>query len=47
MELLGVGPGREVGEAYKFLMELRLDQGLVEPDAAKDALLAWWAERAR
>ncbi|GAA4705298.1 CCA tRNA nucleotidyltransferase [Nocardioides conyzicola] len=45
MELLGVGPGREVGEAYKFLMELRLDQGLVEPDAAKQALLSWWAAR--
>jgi len=46
MEILGVGPGREVGEAYKFLMELRLDQGLVEPEAAKQALLSWWAERA-
>ena len=27
MEILGVGPGREVGEAYKFLLELRLDDG--------------------
>jgi poly(A) polymerase len=47
MELLGVGPGREVGEAYRFLMELRLDQGLVEPEAAREALLAWWAARAQ
>ena len=27
MEILGIGPGREVGEAYKFLLELRMDQG--------------------
>ncbi len=47
MQLLGVGPGRDVGAAYKFLMELRLDQGVVEPAAAEAALLAWWAERPR
>ena len=45
MEILGVGPGREVGQAYKFLMELRLDRGLVEPEVAEAALRAWWAER--
>ena len=33
MEILGIGPGREVGEAYKFLMELRLDQGPLGEDA--------------
>ena len=27
MEVLGVGPGREVGEAYRFLLELRIDNG--------------------
>ena len=27
MEILGIGPGREVGEAYRFLLELRLDHG--------------------
>jgi poly(A) polymerase len=46
MELLGLGPGREVGEAYRFLMELRLDRGIVDAEAAKEALLAWWAARA-
>jgi poly(A) polymerase len=45
MEILGIGPGREVGEAYKFLMELRMDQGEIGADAAREALLAWWAER--
>ncbi|WP_134765822.1 CCA tRNA nucleotidyltransferase [Nocardioides sp. 1609] len=45
MEILGVGPGREVGEAYRFLLELRLDRGPLDEDAARAALLAWWAER--
>jgi poly(A) polymerase len=45
MEILGIGPGREVGEAYKFLMELRMDRGQIGPDAAREALLAWWADR--
>ena len=39
-------PGREVGEAYRFLLELRLDQGPMTEDAAKAALLEWAAERA-
>ncbi|UYM07853.1 CCA tRNA nucleotidyltransferase [Solicola gregarius] len=45
MAALGIGPGREVGEAYRFLMELRMDRGPLGEDAARDALLAWWAER--
>jgi poly(A) polymerase len=45
MEILGIGPGREVGEAYKFLLELRMDNGPMSYDAARDALLAWWAGR--
>jgi len=43
MEILGVGPGREVGAAYKFLLELRLDNGPMDFDAAKAALLEWAA----
>ena len=27
MEILGIGPGREVGEAYRHLLELRMDHG--------------------
>lgn len=46
MEILGIGPGREVGAAYKFLLEKRLDDGPMSEDAAREALLAWWAERA-
>jgi poly(A) polymerase len=45
MELLGIPPGRDVGEAYKFLLELRLDHGPMSQDAAKAALLEWWATR--
>ncbi|HZU55227.1 MAG TPA: CCA tRNA nucleotidyltransferase [Actinocrinis sp.] len=43
MELLGVSPGPVVGRAYKFLLELRLDQGPLEHEAAVSALREWWA----
>jgi poly(A) polymerase len=43
MELLGVAPGPVVGRAYKFLLELRLDQGPLEHEAAVSALREWWA----
>ena len=45
MEILGIPPGRDVGEAYRFLLELRLDEGPLAYDDAKAALLAWWADR--
>ena len=45
MEILGVPPGREVGEAYKHLLELRMDHGPLAEADARAALLAWWAER--
>jgi poly(A) polymerase len=45
MEILGIPPGPEVGEAYRFLLELRLDDGPASYDVAKAALLAWWATR--
>ncbi|MEU4548911.1 CCA tRNA nucleotidyltransferase [Nonomuraea dietziae] len=44
--ILGVGPGPVVGKAYKFLLELRLDKGLIGKDAATEALLAWSRESA-
>ncbi len=46
MEILGLRPGREVGEAYKHLLELRMEQGPLGPDAAREELLSWWASRA-
>ncbi|WP_408640108.1 CCA tRNA nucleotidyltransferase [Cutibacterium equinum] len=44
MAILNIKPGPEVGKAYKFLLNLRLDEGPHTPDEAKAALLAWWAE---
>ncbi|MEV0282493.1 MULTISPECIES: CCA tRNA nucleotidyltransferase [unclassified Kribbella] len=45
MEILGIPAGREVGQAYKFLMDLRLDQGPVGEERARAELLKWWSER--
>ncbi|WP_210503233.1 CCA tRNA nucleotidyltransferase [Nocardioides xinjiangensis] len=45
MEVLGIGPGREVGQAYAFLLELRMDEGPQTPEQAEAALRAWWAGR--
>lgn len=45
MRILGVPPGPVVGEAYRFLLDLRLDLGPMDADAATEALLAWWAAR--
>ncbi|MEV7414391.1 CCA tRNA nucleotidyltransferase [Streptomyces sp. NPDC089919] len=43
MEVLSVGPGPVIGQAYKFLLELRLENGPMEREAAIEALKAWWA----
>jgi len=45
MEILGIGPGRDVGAAYQFLLELRMDRGPLDEDEARSALLAWWDGR--
>jgi poly(A) polymerase len=45
MEALSLKPGPEVGQAYKFLMELRLDRGPIGPEAAREELVRWWAAR--
>jgi poly(A) polymerase len=44
-QILGVPPGKVIGEAYRFLLAVRLDDGLIGKDAARERLLAWWAER--
>jgi poly(A) polymerase len=46
MEILGIGPGPEVGKAYRHLLELRLDHGPMGYEEAKAALLAWAAASA-
>jgi poly(A) polymerase len=45
MALLGLPPGREVGEAYRYLLELRLDRGPMSQEDAEAELRRWWAER--
>ncbi|HOW00111.1 MAG TPA: CCA tRNA nucleotidyltransferase [Rhodoglobus sp.] len=45
MAILGLAPGREVGEAYRFLLDLRLDEGPLGPDEAEVRLRAWWSAR--
>jgi poly(A) polymerase len=45
MEVLGIAPGRAVGEALDFLMEIRMDEGVISEDDAKDRLRNWWAKR--
>jgi poly(A) polymerase len=42
MELLGIGPGRDVGRALAFLLELRMDEGPLAEDEARQRLAAWW-----
>ena len=45
MEILGIGAGPEVGAAYRFLLDQRLEHGPQTPEAARAALLDWWATR--
>jgi poly(A) polymerase len=45
MEILGIPAGPQVGAAYTFLLELRLDNGPMAYDDARAALLEWAAGR--
>ncbi len=45
MEILGVPPGRVVGDAYQHLLALRMERGPLGPDVAAAELRAWWAGR--
>jgi poly(A) polymerase len=47
MAALGLAPGREVGEAYRFLLEVRLDEGPLGEAEALARLRSWWASRSR
>jgi poly(A) polymerase len=41
MELLGIAPGRTVGEALAFLLEERLEHGPISDDDAREKLAEW------
>lgn len=45
MAILDLKPGPVVGEAYRFLMELRLEEGPMTESEAEERLTAWWTER--
>ena len=46
MRVLDLKPGREVGEAYRFLLELRIEEGPLGAEVAEERLRGWWATRA-
>jgi poly(A) polymerase len=41
MEILNLKPSPKVGQAYKYLLELRIENGPLGPEKAKEALLEW------
>lgn len=41
MEILGIKPSRAVGEAYEYLLELRMERGPLGADIARQELLSW------
>ena len=44
-ELLDIPAGPQVGEAWRYLKELRLDRGPLTNEEATAELLAWWNSR--
>lgn len=45
MHHLGIGPGREIGEALQMLLEARLEEGPLGAEEAYRRLDAWWGAR--
>jgi len=45
MAALGLAPGPAVGQAYHFLLDLRLDAGPLGEEEATRRLLEWWEQR--
>ncbi|MBV9254291.1 MAG: CCA tRNA nucleotidyltransferase, partial [Actinobacteria bacterium] len=45
MAQLGIGPGRQVGQALAYLLELRLEEGPLGEEEASRRLAAWWADQ--
>lgn len=44
-QALGITPGPVLGEAYDYLLSVRLDEGPIGKDLARERLLAWWKDR--
>jgi poly(A) polymerase len=45
MAILGIPPGRQVGAAYSYLLERRLDDGPMSQEHAEVLLRQWWADQ--
>ena len=45
MQVLRIPPGPEVGQAYRHLLDLRIEHGPLGEDRAREELLSWWASR--
>jgi len=45
MQILNLKPSKLVGEAYDYLLELRLERGPLGPEKAKEELLNWWSAK--
>jgi poly(A) polymerase len=43
--VLGIRPGPVLGRAYKHLLAVRMDEGPIGPEAARERLLTWWADQ--
>ena len=44
MKVLNIKPGPEVGKAYQFLLDIRLDKGIIGIEKATEELKTWWAK---
>ncbi|GAA2176409.1 CCA tRNA nucleotidyltransferase [Agrococcus versicolor] len=45
MAILGIGPSRAVGDAYRMLLEARIEDGPLGAERAESVLRKWWADR--
>ena len=44
-QVLGIRPGPVLGRAYKHLLEVRLDRGVIGREAVEAELRSWWAQQ--
>jgi poly(A) polymerase len=42
MEYLNIQPSRHVGQALDFLMEIRIEEGLLGDEEIRRRLQSWW-----
>jgi poly(A) polymerase len=45
MEELDLRPGRDVGRALSYLLELRMDEGPLGEEESRKRLREWWARQ--